>query len=204
MKKRHIFTVILFSFLTTLFNSDPDFCQANEADNQQAGTARLAIDGKFIISLVLEDEKGRLIALGSKEDASVYRPAGTNPRSIDTFMDLPDEGKSVTLAPGRYRINTIKLYETDKNLKFYSNNPIAKPIELKADQTTTLKIGAPLKHTVTTGRQGGTLELNYSLLGAAGENYRLMTDSSSEQPAAANFTIMEGDKSLFSSSFRYG
>ena len=105
--------------------------------------------------------------------------------------------------PG-HSAGSICLYEPDKKLKFYSNNPIPESIELTAGKITTLKIGAPLKHIVKTGRQGGTLKLDYSLLGAAGENYRLVTDASSKQPPAANFTIYRGDKSIHTGSFRYG
>jgi len=199
--------IVLVLFPVVFFSSGRDFCQANEAvEKQQSGAdmAQLAIDGKFVISLVLEDEKGRLTALGSREDASVYRPAGTSPRNIDTFMNLPDEGQTVSLAPGKYRLNTIKLHEPDKKLKFYSNNPISEFIELIAGKTTTMKIAAPLRHVVTSGRQGGTLKLNYSLLGSAGEKYLPVTESSSEQPAAANFTIHNGNKSILCGSFRYG
>jgi hypothetical protein len=208
MKNRNnLVAIILVWFPVVFFSSGSSLCWANEAGSQQqtrAVTAQLVIDGKFIISLVLEDEKGRLTALGSKEDASVYRPAGTNPRGIDTFMDLPDEGQTVSLAPGKYRLNTIKLQEPEKNLKFYSNNPIPESIELIVNKTTTLKIGAPLRHTVTTGRLGGTLKLDYLLLGAAGEKYLPVTESSSGQSVAANFTVLKGNHAIFSGSFRYG
>ena len=197
------YTIALVFFLAV----SASMCQANQTDEElqtDANTAKLVIDGKFIISLVLVDENGRLTALGSPEDANVNRPARTNPKSISTFIDMPAEGEAVSLAPGKYHINTIKLFEPDKNLKFYSNNPISETIELKAGKTTTLKIGAPLRHVVKTGRQGDTMRLDYSLLGAAGENYRLMTDSSSPPSEAANFTIYRGDKPIRSNSFRYG
>ena len=184
----------------------PGKCHANQTGDEpqtDADTAKLIIDGKFIISLVLADDNGRLTALGSSEEASVYRPAKVSPKNIDTFIDMPAEGQALSLAPGRYRINSIKLFEPDKNLKYYSNNPIPESIELKAGKTTTLKIGAPLRHVVKTGRQGDTMRLDYSLLGTAGENYRLMTDSSSS-PEVANFTIYRRDKSIRSGSFRYG
>jgi hypothetical protein len=202
MIRNNFVTIILVFFLTI----STDMCWANKTGDElqtDTDTAKLVIDGKLIISILLVDENGRLTALGSPEDASVNRSANASPKGIDTFIDMPAEGVAVSLAPGKYRINTIKLFEPDKNLKYYSNNPIPESIELKADKTTTLKIGAPLRHVVKTGRQGGYLKLDYSLLGTAGENYRLMTDSSSS-PEVANFTIYRGDKSIHSGSFRYG
>lgn len=207
MKNRNnLVIIILISCLTISLNICPSLCRGNQTGDQpqtDADTAKLVIDGKFIISLVLADANGRLTALGSPEDVSVYRPARTSPKSIDIFIDMPAEGQAVSLAPGRYRVNSIKLFEPDKNLKYYSNNPIPESIELKANNTTILKIGAPLRHIVKTGRQGGTLKLDYSLLGTSGESYQLMTDSSSTREVA-NFTIYRGDKSIHSGSFRYG
>jgi len=205
--RNNLVTIILVLFLNVTLSMGPDLCRADQTGEElqtDTNTAKLVIDGKFVLSIVLVDENGRLTALGSPEDASVNRPAKTSPKSIDTFIDMPAEGEAVSLAPGKYRINSIKLFEPDKNLKYYSNNPIPKSIELKADKTTTLKIGAPLRHVVKTGRQGNTMGLDYSLLGTAGENYRLMTDSSSSPSEAASFTIYRGDKSIHSGSFRYG
>jgi hypothetical protein len=205
--RNNLFTIALVFFLVVSAGIGPGLCQANQTGEEpqtDANTAKLVIDGKFIISFVLVDENGRLTALGSPEDASVNRSAKESPKSIDTFIDIPAEGQAVSLAPGKYRVNTIKLFEPDKNLKFYSNNPIPESIELKANKTTTLKIGAPLRHVIKIGRQGGSLKLDYSLLGAAGENYRLMTDSSSSPTEVAKFTIYKGDKSIHSGSFRYG
>ena len=209
MKNRHNLVAVVFLLVSVIFiNPAAQLCRAGQTGEEsqtETGMAHLLIDGKCVISLVLMDQNDRLTAIGSPDDASVYRPAGTNPRSIETFIDMPAEGEAVSLAPGRYRVNTAKLFEPDKNLKYLSNNPIPDPIDLKANQTTTLKIVAPLRHTVTTGRQGGTLELNYSLLGTAGENYRLMTDSTSAPlTAAAEFNICKAGNELFSGSFRYG
>ncbi len=205
--RNNLVTIALVFFLVVSAGIGPGLCQANQTGEEpqtDADTAKLVIDGKFIISLVLTDEKGRLTKLGSPEDASVNRPAGTNPKSISTFIDMPAEGEAVSLTPGKYHVNTIKLFEPDKNLKFYSNSPLPELVVLKAGKTTTLKIGAPLRHIVKTGRQGDTMRVDYSLLGTAGENYRLMTDSSSSSSEAANFTIYRGDKSIRSGSFRYG
>jgi hypothetical protein len=61
------------------------------------------------------------------------------------------------------------------------------------------KVGAPLKQTVKTQRQGRILVLNYELLGIGGEIY---TDSNRNKPPT--FTVYKGDKEIASDKFEFG
>ena len=203
----NLIAVVSGLFLVISFGWGTNFCWAGQEGVQpqvDIATAQLAIEGKFIVSLVLEDEKGQLIALGSPEDVRVYRPVGAKPRIISRSMDLPAKGETVSLATGRYRWNSVTVSDETKKLKFGTNQASREWIELSAGSTTTLRIGAPLVHTVKIGRLGGTLHLDYEWLGAAGEKYLPVLPEGSQQPKAPDFAIHRADDKIFSGSFRYG
>lgn len=178
--------------------------QTSGRPQADVATAQLAIEGKFILSLVLEDENGELVGLGSAKDARVYRPVGAKARIISRSMDLPAKGETVSLATGRYRWNSVTVSDETKKVKFATNEASREWIELSAGSTTTLRIGAPLVHTVKIGRLGGTLHLDYEWLGAAGEKYLPVLPEGSQQPKAPDFAIHRADDKIFSGSFRYG
>jgi hypothetical protein len=203
MRNRHHFVagvLVLFLALAICWAGQTSG-QATEAD---VATGQLAIDGKFILSLVLEDESGELIGLGSAKDARVYRPARASPKSISRFIDLPAAGETVSLPAGRYRWNSVTVSDETKKLKFGTNQAGREWIELRAGSTTTLRIAGPLKHTVRIGRVGGVLNLDYALLGAAGEKYLPVPAEPSEQPKAPDLAIYKAGDKIFSGSFRYG
>jgi hypothetical protein len=204
MRNRHHFVAgILLSFVAS------GICWANEqTSNPQTGAekAQLKIEGKFILSLVLEDERGQPITLVSSEGAEVTinRSAQAEPKSATEFINLPAEGQTVSLAPGRYCWNSVTVSDETKKLKFGTNQASMEWIDLRAGSTTTLRIGGPLKHTVRIGRVGGVLNLDYALLGAAGEKYLPVTAEPSDRPKAPDFAVTKGSDKIFSGSFRYG
>lgn len=227
---QNLTAVALVLCLVVSFGSRPDACWADEQagePEQELPTAQLAIEGKFILGLVLEYERGKLIALGSSEDLKTYWRGWARPKWPTRFFDLPAEGETASLPPGRYRWNSVIIYDETKKLRFSADNRRgAGWFNLSPDGTTTLTIGAPLKHSLTVARVAGTLHLYYELLGTAGEKYlpvptreRLTSPSIDgttgkkylpvpaeprQRPKAPDFAIYKAGDKIFSGSFRYG
>ncbi|AQT68200.1 hypothetical protein STSP2_01355 [Anaerohalosphaera lusitana] len=70
-------------------------------------------------------------------------------------------------------------------------------VDIKAGQTTDVKLGGPLKQKITANRQGGYLNLDHSVEGVCGKQYR-----NGDNPPA--FTIYKGDTKVHSGKFAYG
>jgi hypothetical protein len=216
--------------LAVSFGSRPGTCWADEQagePEQELPTAQLAIEGKFILGLVLEHERSKLIALGSPEDLKTYWRGSARPIWPIRFIDLPAEGETVSLIPGRYRWKSVIIYDETKKLRFSADNRRgAGWFNLSPDGTTTLTIGSPLKHSLTVTRVAGTLHMDYELLGKAGEKYlpvptieRLTSPSIGvptgkkylpvpaeprQRPKAPDFAIYKAGDKIFSGSLRYG
>ena len=67
--------------------------------------------------------------------------------------------------------------------------------------TAVLKAGGPLDNNVTANRQGPDLVLNYHLVGAGGETFRLAKRDTTKPP---KFAIYKGDKKVASGDFEFG
>jgi hypothetical protein len=68
-----------------------------------------------------------------------------------------------------------------------------------AGQTTLLKVGAPLEHTIRLQRQGALLIFNYELVGQSGERY-----SPPRATGKPRFVVYRSEKELFAADFEYG
>jgi len=200
--------IVLVLCLAVSFGSHPATCWADEQGGQPeqvAAAAQLVIQGKFILSLVLEPERGQLIILGSSKDTTVYRPIGASRKMIGKVIDLPAEGETVSLPWGTYRWNTVTVYDETRKLKLSAKNRSGTGwFNLSPGATTMLTIGAPLKHTLTVARAAGTLHLDYKLLGTAGERYLPVPADPSDRPKAPDFAVYKAADKVFSGSFRYG
>jgi hypothetical protein len=64
-----------------------------------------------------------------------------------------------------------------------------------------LNAGGPLTNSVTASRQGRDLVLDYTLVGAGGDDYTLATEDRTKPPS---FAIYKGDKKIGSGDFEYG
>jgi len=188
-------------------------CWSNEEPNKPKADpekARLKIDGSFILSLVLEKEQGRPIAIvSSKGDYEIAfsRPDQAEPQMTTDFVTLPPEDWTVSLAPGRYRWNSVIVRDQSGNLKFSAHNLNNDWFVLSKGVTKTLKIGAPLKQILKVSRSGALLNFDYKLLGAAGESYtphQSIPSQPSERPKAPDLSITRADEIIHSGSFRYG
>ncbi|MDH4158604.1 MAG: hypothetical protein OEW00_15150 [candidate division Zixibacteria bacterium] len=186
-------------------------CRANEeADSPgtDAQKAQLAIAGKSILTLVLENEQAQPIALvASMEDYEVIisRPAEAGAPKPVEFVKLPADGGTVSLTPGRYRWNSVVLRDESKKLKFSARNQRGDWFDLSPGSTSTLEIGGPLRQSLKVSRSGALLNFEYKLLGAAGEEYSpVRPESVRQQTERPELSIYKANRRISGGSFRYG
>ena len=72
-------------------------------------------------------------------------------------------------------------------------------VTVTENEPAVLKVGMPLKQILEVNRQGRMLELNYKLVGLAGESY-----IDNQRNEAPGFTIHKGNKIIDSGKFEYG
>jgi len=135
-------------------------------------TCHLNIQGGPVEVLTLVDDKGNC-----KE---IQRP-----------------GASVSLAPGRYRLDHISL----KGGCECHVHPITDDswFTLAPDKSHDLRLGIPLKPEVAVTRHGRIVELSYALRGVGG--YEYICSDRSNRP---RFTVYKGDRMIGSDDFQYG
>lgn len=160
-------------FTTTLFFLEIGicFCQAQEANKQNSAVGELKLEGKYIERLVLRRKNGR----------------------TERF-DQPSE--IIKLPVGEYRLLESHL---KGGYKCRSSRTPYNWITAAEDKPAVFKVGAPLKQTVKTQRQGRILVLNYELRGLGGEIY-----TSSDRSKPPTFTVYKGDKEIASDKFEFG
>ncbi len=72
-------------------------------------------------------------------------------------------------------------------------------VTVTENEPAVLKVGMPLKQILEVNRQGRILELNYKLVGLAGESY-----IDNQRNKTPGFTIHKGNKIIDSGKFEYG
>lgn len=161
-------------FITTLFfwGIEVCFCEAQETGRQNSAFGELKLQGKHIERLVLRRKDGR----------------------TERF-DQPAE--TIKLQVGEYRL--LETHLKGGYICRSSRTPTGDWVTAAEDKPAMLKVGAPLKPTVKTQRQGRILVLNYELRGLGGEIY-----TSSERNKPSTFTVYKGDKEIASDKFEFG
>ena len=101
-------------------------------------------------------------------------------------MDLPT---------GKYAVQEVHL---DGGYIYYARGATRRLV-VTSDEPATLKIGGPLKQTVTVNRQGRLLVMNYQLAGIGGEQYT--NGARTERPT---FAVYKADKEIASDKFEFG
>jgi hypothetical protein len=140
------------------------------AQEQRQALGELRIEGKHIERLVLCRKDGR----------------------TEQFNE-PNE--TIKLATGEYRLQDVRL----KDGFIYSNrNPAYNWVAVIGGEQAVLKVGAPLKQTVSIERQGPVLELKYNLVGVGGETYAV---TRSKHPT---FAVFKGEKKVAGGKFEFG
>ena len=134
---------------------------------------QLRIEGRAIERLVLADE--------SQETTELARPA-----------------ESVPLPAGRYFVREVELTNGFRCYAWIGGEEDW--IQVPADPTPVVKVGAPLTPKVSVQRAGRLLKLDYELVDAAGRRYTPKDDAA----APPQFTILKNGQTIGSGSFEYG
>jgi hypothetical protein len=152
---------------------------------EQPLMAELALDGRFIHHLTLQDGE-------------------TNALKV-VVLEAP--GETVRIPAGSY--NEQRLYVGLDERDLYLGKR-SKQFEVAAGETGTLRIGGPLRPEVRADADGADLRLMYALRGRMGEQYRRLLrgdfgvkvrDNTALRP---QFTVYKGDKKVAAGTFTYG
>ncbi len=144
-----------------------------KAQDRKSTLGELKIEGKYIERLVLSRNDG-------------HREVLNNP------------GETVKLPVGQYLLQDVRLkggYTRQSTRAPHSNR-----ITISEDYPTSIKVGGPLKQTVSVRRQGRTLELAYSLAGVGGGTYAAVK-TAGKGPA---FVVYKGDREIGTGEFEFG
>jgi hypothetical protein len=101
----------------------------------------------------------------------------------------------IELPVGDYRLQDVRL---EGGFVYNGRSLVYNWLAITEDEPAVLKVGAPLKQTVSIKRRGPVLELRYRLTGAGGETYAV---TRSKHPA---FTVFKGDKKVGGGEFEFG
>jgi hypothetical protein len=115
-------------------------------------------------------------------------------------LDQP-EG-TVQIPTGSYSQLSVQLGQG--GAAFYCNSDLRLPgrrISVDGKTPASLTVGGPLTNSVAITRQPQDLILNYQLIGAGGETYRLANRDSAHPP---EFAIYQGDRQIASGKFEFG
>ena len=134
---------------------------------------QLRIEGRAIERLVLADE--------SQETTEFARP-----------------GESVPLPAGRYFVREVELTGGFRCYAWIGGEEDW--IQVPADPSPVVKVGAPLTPKVRVKRAGRLLTLDYELVDAAGRRYTPRDHTT----APPQFTIFKNGQTIGSGSFEYG
>ena len=143
--------------------------------DQRPSLGELRVAGDFVRRVTLEG--GSYMVVIDKPEAVVRVPVGSYGRSKVCLK----KGDAEAYLDGRTQSSAGRITVSD-----------SKPAVLTA--------GGPLTNSVSVGRRGKYLALNYQLVGAGGA-YQLVNQDRSHPP---EFTIYQGDKKVGSGKFQYG
>ena len=146
----------------------------SEARDQSSVLGELKLEGKSIKRLILRRED-------DNEREEFRRPE-----------------QIIMLPTGKYCL--LEVHLEGEYICYASRGAKRHLASVTSDETATLKIGAPLKQTLSVRRQGRVLVLeNYELVGVGGEKY-----TKSTRGKAPTFAIYKGDKEIASGQFEFG
>ncbi len=139
---------------------------------QEPALGELKLDGKYIERLVLSRNDG-------------HREVFSDPK------------ETVKLPVGQYLLQDVRLKGG------YTRRTIGASqsrVTISEGETAVLKVGAPLKQTVSVRRRGRMLELSYGLHGVGGATYTAVTNAN-KRPA---FAIYKGEREIATGEFEFG
>ncbi|MBL7189245.1 MAG: hypothetical protein ISS70_23200 [Phycisphaerae bacterium] len=143
-----------------------------ETERQDSAMGELKLEGDSVVRLILRRE-------GDNQREEFRRP--------EQITKLPT---------GKYSVEEIHL---DGGYIYDASRSPMRRLVVTSDEPATLKVGGPLKQTITANREGRLLVMNYQLVGIDGEQY---TNGSRAEPPT--FTVYKGDKKMASGKFEFG
>jgi hypothetical protein len=158
-------------------SQDGEARPALQFTEQSVALGEVKITGQFIRRLVLQGEPFLVV---------LDQPAGV-----------------VKIPAGSYRQPDL-LLEQDGVAAFSRNSgqwQIGRQISVRVKSQVALNAGGPLTNSVTTGRHGQDLRLDYCLLGVGGETYQLARQDRSKPP---EFAVYKSGKKIASGRFEFG
>jgi hypothetical protein len=105
---------------------------------------------------------------------------------------------AISIPVGNYTCQALNLRPQGQNHVYVQG--LDKRVTIKQGELSTLKLGAPLKSTVSVNRANKCLVLNFKMVGQGGEEY----SSSGTRETAPRFTVFQDDKEVHSGEFEYG
>jgi len=113
-------------------------------------------------------------------------------------QEIQNPQETIELPVGQYRVREIRL-KGGYNGRVVTSRP-RDLFEISEHKLAALKIGGPLKQTISAKRQGRMLELSYGLVGVGGETYDAIRNANN-RPA---FAIYKGDREIAKGDFEFG
>lgn len=119
-------------------------------------------------------------------------------RNDDQQQEIQNPQETIELPVGQYRVLEIRL-KGGYNGRIVTSRPHDR-FEINEGKPASLKVGGPLKQTISAKRQGRMLELSYGLVGIGGETYNAVRNANN-RPA---FAIYKGDREIAKGDFEFG
>lgn len=160
--------------LTRSHDAEPS--PALQFTEQSAPLGELKITGQFVQRVILAG--GPFLVVLDQPAASVQVPAGSY-NQPDIALEQNGAAAYCVSSPS----------QTGRRISVSANTPAV------------LNVGGPLTNSVTVSREGRDLDLDYMLVGAGGESYKMATNGLPKPPA---FAVYKDDKKIGSGEFEYG
>ncbi len=113
------------------------------------------------------------------------------------WFTLESPSTEIRLPAGEYGCGRVELQEgRSPRMAGWSRGA---SFQIIAGQTTTIKVGGPLKPQVQAVPRGSVIDITFSLIGAGGEDYARADHQSPPQ-----FTVTQGGRQIGAGTFEYG
>jgi len=169
LRGHKINSFVLFLLIAILLPKSDSNALAQE---QKEALGELKLEGEHVERLVLRREDGRTERFEKPHE----------------IIQLPE---------GKYHL--MESHLDVGYVCFQGAGPQSKPITIAENEPAVLKVGAPLKQTLQTRREGRVLVLDYKLIGIGNELY-----TKADRSNPPNFTVYKGNQEIASGRFAYG
>jgi hypothetical protein len=193
-------SIVLKDLSTSATSRSYDFIQA------QAITDKIHINTRpYEVQYDFAEHSGEICLKASfkeaKPDMGTVLLRGTHIKQLNFYGDsrvhlFSPSGKLIIPAGKYYKVEPI--LETPDEKQIFIGFP-GKGFTLEKNGEYVLKVGAPLKSTISINPYRGGLNIAYALTGIGNEEYTFLNEDAPPQ-----FEIYKGDKRIFSDKFQFG